>query len=228
MINPFKRAKDQPAEPAPNTGPQGAGVSGPTGPQTPAGGEPGSMPDGPDETAAVLEQLEGELKRLEGERAAAVSERDEARDAHKRALADFQNYQRRAVANEAAARDQGVRGVLYSLMTVIDHFELALLLDPEKTSAKQILDGVTMIKEELLRSLELHGLVLVRPKRGEPFDPSRHEAIMQQAAEGVEPGHIVMTTRLGFLLDGKLVRPAQVAVAPALDDPTAQPQTPNA
>lgn len=161
-----------------------------------------------DETSLLIEELQHQVERL-------TQERDESRTAHIRAVADHQNYHRRALANELTAKEMGIRGVLQSVMPVIDHFDMALLSDPEKVTAKQVMDGVKMIKEELLRALSSHGAVVINPKRGDDFQPHRHEAIMHQPAEGVEPGHVVMTLRVGFEIDGRLVRPAQVSVAPA-------------
>ncbi len=173
-------------------------------------GEPSGTPPPPDvdETQALIEQLDQQIARLS-------AERDEALDAHKRALADFQNYQRRASTNEQQAREQAVRGVLGSVMSVVDHFDMALGQDPDKTTAAAIISGVTMIKEELLNALTLHGVGLIKPAPGEPFDPTRHEAVTHQPADGVPAGHVSALLRLGYTVNDRVVRPAQVAVASA-------------
>lgn len=165
---------------------------------------------GPDETAALIEELQKQISDL-------AKARDEAQGAYTRTLADYSNSQRRALSNEQQAREQGVRGVLMSIMPVVDHFELALSQDPERASAKDVIDGVAMIKDELLRALAAQGIGLIRPGKGEPFDPTRHEAVLQQQVEGVAPGHVVMTLRIGYTLNDRIVRPAQVAVAPKGD-----------
>ncbi|MGD9690771.1 MAG: nucleotide exchange factor GrpE [Phycisphaerales bacterium] len=188
-MNPF-RSKNQPDE-TPGGGPSDAGSAG---------------ADGPDETAALIEQLDQQIVRL-------TAERDEAVAAHKHALADFQNYQRRAWQNEQQAREQATRGVLGSIISVVDHFDMALNQDPAKTTAGAIIAGVTMIKDELLTALTAHGVGIIRPARGDAFDPTRHEAVMQQPGEGVEAGHIVSLARLGYTVNERVVRPAQVIVA---------------
>lgn len=160
-----------------------------------------------DETSALIDELQTQVQRL-------TQERNEAQNAHKLALADFQNYQRRAMSNETEARQQGVRSVLHSVMPVLDHFDMALLSNPEKVSAQQVMDGVQMIKTELIRALSAHGVHMISPAKDDMFDPQRHEAIMHQTAEGVQPGHVVITLRPGFTLNDRLVRPAQVSVAP--------------
>ncbi len=163
-----------------------------------------------DETAAEFERLDAEIVKLR-------AERDEAIDAHKRALADFQNYQRRAHQNERDAREQAVRGVLSNILSVVDHFDMALGQDPTKTTAAAIISGVTMIKEELLGALTQHGVGLIRPQPGDTFDATRHEAVFQQPAEGIAPGHVSALMRIGYTVNERVVRPAQVAVAPAAD-----------
>ncbi|CAN5713613.1 nucleotide exchange factor GrpE [soil metagenome] len=173
-----------------------------------AASDGGAFPEGPDETAALIDDLARQNDTLR-------AERDEARDAHKRALADHQNAHRRALANEQTAKEMGVRGVLLSVLPVIDNFDMAMLSDPSKVSAQQVMDGVGLIKAEMLRALSGHGATLINPKPGDVFDPQRHEAIMHQPAEGIAPNHIVNTLRVGFEIGGRLVRPAQVSVAPA-------------
>ncbi len=142
------------------------------------------------------------------------SELDEARNRNVRMLADYQNYQRRALQNELAAKADGVSSVVRSIVSVVDHFDLALAQDPSKASAEQIITGVRVIREELVRALAQHGVVLIAPAKGDEFTPGRHEAIMQQPAEGVAPGHVVSTFQPGFALGERILRPAKVAIAP--------------
>jgi molecular chaperone GrpE len=200
-MNPFKR-KDE-SKPDPETGPIPA--------------DPGSMADGVDETAALIDQLERQLDTLRQERDAAVSERDQAQAAWKHAMADFQNFQRRSVQNEQSAREQAVRSVLHSILPVVDHFEMALALNPEASTARQVIDGVSMIKDELLRAVSLHGVQVIKPARGEAFDASRHKAIAQQPAvpADVSAGNVLMAVRVGYEMDGRVIRPAEVIVASA-------------
>jgi molecular chaperone GrpE len=135
-----------------------------------------------------------------------------------RLMADFQNFQRRAATNERVARAQGVSSVVTSVVPVIDHFDLALAQDTSKASAQQIVDGVKVIREELLRVLTRHGVQVVSPTPNDEFVPGRHEAIMQMPVEGVASGHIAQTFQPGFVLrEGEqefVLRPAKVAVAP--------------
>lgn len=159
--------------------------------------------------------LQEKVAKLEAELA-------EANSRTLRTMADFQNYQKRSYTNEQIARATGAASVVQGVVTVIDHFDLALQQDTSKVSAEQIASGVKVIREELLRTLQQQGLSVISPKPGDEFVPGIHEAIMQQKAEGIGPGKVVATFQSGYSLAGagagggdKVIRPAKVSVSPA-------------
>lgn len=143
------------------------------------------------------------------------AERDDWKNKFTRLMADFQNYQRRSLANEDQAREQATRSVVSSLVQVLDHFQLALMVDPAKTNAEQVIQGVSVIRDEMLKVLARHGVTAIAPKPNDEFDPARHEAIMQARAEGVQPGRVAAMLQEGFMVQDKVLRPAKVSVAPA-------------
>ncbi|MEQ8770610.1 MAG: nucleotide exchange factor GrpE [Phycisphaerales bacterium] len=145
---------------------------------------------------------------------AALAERDEQFAKLQRAVADHQNFQRRAGINEREARTQALTGVVQSIIPVLDNFELALGQDLEKATAQQIAGGVTVIRDELLRVLSTYGVTKIDPQVGDEFDPMEHEAMLQQPAEGVGPGRIAAALGVGYKLGERVVRPAKVAVVP--------------
>lgn len=141
-------------------------------------------------------------------------EMDELNSKYLRTLADYQNSQRRAASNENEARQQGATGVVRAVLTVMDHFDLALAQDMSRASTEQIAGGVRVIRDELARVLQSQGVTPIMPEPGTPFDPMQHEAVMQQAAPGVEPGHIAAALQAGYMLGTRVIRPAKVSVAP--------------
>ncbi|HRJ49411.1 MAG: nucleotide exchange factor GrpE [Phycisphaeraceae bacterium] len=141
-----------------------------------------------------------------------------------RSLADFQNFQRRALLNEQEARLQGRGQVVQSLLGVLDNFDLALNVDTMTATAEQVVKGVRVIREELLRILQSHGVNLLSPEQGDEFDPMVHQAVVQQEDDSVPPGRIVATLQPGYTLctslpgeprQERVIRPAMVAVRPA-------------
>lgn len=158
--------------------------------------------------------LQEKVAKLEGELA-------EANSRALRTMADFQNYQKRSYSNEQIAKATGAAGVINGVVSVIDHFDLALQQDTSKVTAEQIAAGVKVIREELLRTLQQQGLSVINPKPGDEFVPGIHEAIMQQKADGIGPGKVVATFQSGYSLAGaaagggdKVIRPAKVSVSP--------------
>lgn len=170
-----------------------------------------SRPEGMDEAGEGSPTIDALLAQIE----ALTAERDDAKAAYLRSLADFQNYQRRSLENEREAKRQGVTSLLLSVVPVIDHFDMALTLDPEKTSAQQVVDGVRVIRDELIRVLGMHGVTPINPALNDELDPNRHHALMQQSAPGVEPGRISRTLQVGYALGDRVIRPANVMVAPS-------------
>ncbi len=130
-----------------------------------------------------------------------------------RVMADYQNYERRAIQNQLRAKQDGSADVALGVVGVLDHFDLALGHDAAKGSAEQIIAGVRVIRDELIKTLGRHGVGLINPARGEEFQPGRHEAIMQKSEADLPPGHVVMTFQSGYTLGDRVLRPAKVAVS---------------
>ncbi|MDP7029305.1 MAG: nucleotide exchange factor GrpE [Phycisphaerales bacterium] len=137
-----------------------------------------------------------------------------ARTDRLRALAELSNNQRRASENEVRVSRAAVAGSLRSLLTVSDQLDLALEQDAASMSAEQFAEGVRLARDEFMKVLADQGAHRIEPEVGDEFDPQRHEAMLQQAAEGIEPGHITMVMQPGFETGHHVLRAAKVAVAP--------------
>lgn len=156
----------------------------------------------------------GDADDLEQQLAELAAQRDEANQKYLRTLADYQNSQRRAVANEQESRRQGITSVVLSVLPVIDHFDLALGQDVKKVTVDQLRSGVQVIRDELIRVLQKYGVELVAPQPNDEFDPMRHQAVVQQDVESIEPGRIVATLQSGYAMGERIIRPATVSVRP--------------
>jgi molecular chaperone GrpE len=146
------------------------------------------------------------------------SERDEAIAARQRAMADFLNYQRRAQLNESQARRDGVSAVVRSLLPALDHFDLALGQDPDQVTVAQLFDGVRIVRTELSKALECHGVRTIAPEIGDPFDPNLHQAVMHQPTGEYEPNSIVNLLQVGYAIGELMIRPASVVVAAPVEE----------
>jgi molecular chaperone GrpE len=74
-----------------------------------------------------------------------------------------------------------------------------------------------MTLQQFLGILQRFGVTPIAVE-GEPFDPTKHEAVMEQVTDDYSPGHVVAEFQKGYLLNDRLVRPAKVAVAKAQDN----------
>jgi molecular chaperone GrpE len=154
---------------------------------------------------AALEERIGQL----------VAELEDAKARTLRVMADYHNYQRRSLQNEDAARREGIAAVVASVVPVLDHFDIALSHTGCGEEGAQIMSGVRVIREELLKALAQHGVRVVSPAENDEFEPGKHEAVMQRAAEGIQPGRIVQVFQAGYVLGtDRVLRPAKVVVAP--------------
>ncbi len=157
----------------------------------------------------IAEEEAGEADPL----ADAIAERDELADKLKRMMADYQNFGRRAEQNVVAAKQQKLIEIAKQLIPVLDHFDSALGLDPEKTSAADLIKGVTIVRDELMRTLTGFGVQRLDVETGEAFDPNLHEALMRQPDTDIESNHVTAQLQPGYVLNDVTIRPAKVSIA---------------
>jgi len=141
------------------------------------------------------------------------SQIDDAVAARQRALADFHNYQKRAAESEIRANIAGSAKVARSLLAVVDQFDMALNQDIAQLSAEQLLGGIRLVRDELVRALNSHGVKRFEPEIGDEFDPMKNEAMMRQPSEDVKPNHIVCVLQAGYQMGDLVLRPAKVSIA---------------
>jgi len=155
--------------------------------------------DQPSEVAELRRQLDDKQDRL----LRAVAETENVR---RRAQRDREEYIR--YANETLLRD---------LVPVLDNLDRALEAARTAGNAPGVVEGVELIQRELLKVLERSGVVRYSGV-GQPFDPTRHEAIARTVTSTVQPDTIVSEQLPGYLLHGRVLRAALVVVAVAADE----------
>jgi len=170
---------------------------------------------------------EAELLRLREALEAKSREADAARDRYVRTVAEFDNARKRAVRE----REELIRGanesLIRELLPVLDNFERALQAARGDAGAAGVTAGVELIQRELLRVLEKFG-VTAFTSVGVPFDPERHEAVARVPAAGRPEMTVVGETARGYLLNGRVLRPAMVTVAMNADSEAGEPNAGNA
>lgn len=126
--------------------------------------------------------------------------------------AEFDNYRKRVAREKEGLVAFGNERLLRAILPVLDNLERAMAHEGETASAEAILSGVRMTYEQMLAELRKFGLEQVQAA-GRVFDPNLHEAIARVPWEGEPEGTVLTEERKGYLLNGRLLRPAQVTVA---------------
>jgi molecular chaperone GrpE len=141
---------------------------------------------------------------------------EEHRERYLRAAAEFDNARKRAAREREDYTRYANEAMLRELLPVLDNFERALQAARGEPAAAPVTAGVELIQRELLRVLEKFG-VTPFTSVGQPFDPERHEAIARVPAQDHPEGTVVGETARGYLLSGRVLRPAMVTVASSPD-----------
>lgn len=133
-----------------------------------------------------------------------------------RALAEAENTRRRAIKDREDASKYAVSAFAKDLLDFADNFSRALSAMPEGDEAtseqiKGIIDGIRAMDKELLKTLEKHGITKIEPM-DEKFDPNFHEVMFEAPVPGKPAGMIIELIEPGYILHGRLLRPARVGV----------------
>lgn len=143
-----------------------------------------------------------------------------------RAIAELENVRKRSAREIDAARQFGVERFAADLLPVADTLDLALRSAADADVAT-LAQGQEATLRILLKAFERANLVPVEPE-GEPFDPTLHEAMAMQLAPDRPPHTVLQVVQKGWLLNGRLLRPARVIVSTPLAGPevSAPPESP--
>ena len=144
-----------------------------------------------------------------------AAERDDFLRRLQRAMADYQNLQKRLAKLQESARDATLRSLGASIMDVADRLDLALQSARQTPGAQGLVAGLELVAQSFGAALEK---LDIRPIEavGRDFDPNYHQAVMQQPVPGTPAGKVVRELRRGYMLaDRQVIRPTQVVVSAA-------------
>jgi molecular chaperone GrpE len=174
-----------------------------------------------DEDAAredAPEDLEGEVATAaaaeatpEARIAELEAELDQARQAHARAVADYQNLRRRSNEERAEQARLTMKTLVLNYLPVLDDLNRALdsVGDHQELSDHPWVEGVRIVQRKFTAILEAAGARAVEAAVGSPFNPELHEAVANQPGPLNE---IIGVIQSGYMLDGMVIRPAMVVV----------------
>ncbi len=150
------------------------------------------------------------VQALTEELAAARQTEADYLDRLQRVTAEFDNFRKRTLREQAQLRELGSERVLSSMLPTLDSFDAAMALPVETETEQRLLDGMAGTHSQLTEALGREGLTPIAAL-GETFDPSVHEAISAPPnASG--PLVVIAEIRRGYKLKDRVLRPALVAL----------------
>lgn len=169
-------------------------------------------PDSPEALGLVLPEDAAEaVPLLLQELAEARTSGESYLDDLQRVVADFDNYRKRVQREQSEGSGRASAKLVTSLLPVLDSFDVAFIHEAETSGEEKLLSGMRSTYQLLMDTLSKEGLEPVAAL-GERFDPELHEAV--QAPDNPDGGDLLVTQELrrGYLLGGRILRPALVAV----------------
>jgi molecular chaperone GrpE len=128
-----------------------------------------------------------------------------------RARADFENYRRRMVRDQAENAQLACESLILDLLPILDNFSLGLEA-AERSGNREIVQGFDLIWQQLQQLLRARGLSSVGAA-GDMFDSNVADALTLVPSADIHEGHVVNVIRAGYFLGKKLLRPAAVTVS---------------
>ena len=170
------------------------------------------IPPAETDAAAPPEVPDAAPLHTDAELAAAVEAASaESKDRMLRISAEYENFRRRVQKEREQWGAEAIERFVADLLGVLDDFDRALSV--KSASAESIVEGVRITEKALCVALSRHGVECVDPA-GQKFDPKFHEAIQRvPPTEAAPAGTVAMVFEKGYVLKGKLLRPARVQVA---------------
>jgi molecular chaperone GrpE len=154
----------------------------------------------PGETEALMVKLQEAEKRSA-----------ENYDKYVRAVAELDNYRKRAVREKADAIQYGNETLLRDILPLVDGMDRALEHACDSNDFEAFKKGLKLLQGQILGCLQKHGVETI-DTAGKEFDPYVHEAMMQVESAEHEDSKVVDEFERGYLLNGRLLRPAKVSV----------------
>jgi molecular chaperone GrpE len=169
------------------------------------------------EATAVLpgEAFRPDVAELDAALLAANAKAEENFGQYVRTLAEFDNFRKRAARDLENAHRFAIERFAQELVPALDGFELALA-NSGTSDVGRLLEGQAATHRLLLKAFEKAGITALDPT-GKPFNPNEHEAMVAQPSDAHPPGTVLQTVQKGYLLNGRLLRPARVIVSRAAD-----------
>jgi len=152
---------------------------------------------------------EAQIAALTAERDQLAADKADLKDRLLRALADFDNFRRRAERDRSEYVQFAAMEMVRDLVPILDDFRRAVKVE---TADKKYAKGIELIDQRLFETLKKAGLEPIEAA-GKQFDPNLHQAVDRVQSEDLPDQTILEEYQSGYNFKGKLLRPAMVKVA---------------
>lgn len=129
-----------------------------------------------------------------------------------RARADFLNYKKEEMERIKEILKYGNENLILKILPILDNFEKAEKEIPDDKKNDKLLEGILQIKTQFQDFLKNQGIEEIKTV-GEKFDPNFQEVVQEIEKADCESGTVIEETQKGYILNGKVIRPAKVKVA---------------
>jgi molecular chaperone GrpE len=167
------------------------------------------------EAAAEAETGEVSIESLQQQLEAAQQQAAANLDKALRVQAEMENLKRRVQKDLDDERKYGLTKIAKELLSVIDSLELGIqAASSDLPEVVKLREGSELTVKQFEAVFGKFNIEAIDPT-GQPFNPELHQAMVMQPSSTVEPGSVINTFQKGYVLNGRLLRPAMVVVAKA-------------
>jgi len=128
-----------------------------------------------------------------------------------RARADFLNYKKEEMERLREVLEYGSQELILKILPVLDNLEKAEAQVPLDFKDNEWVKGISQIRSQLQDFLRKEGVEEIKTI-GKKFDPNFHEALEKIEKEDKEPGEVIEEIQKGYILNGRVIRPARVKI----------------
>ncbi len=161
-----------------------------------------------DEEEEVVEEVAHESQSISK---TVEEERDEYLAGWKRALADYENIKKDSAKERQSTRQWVIAEMMIAYLPIYDHLESATKNSPDIPEAKEWFKGVGFIRDQVKSIMNEYGVVKIETE-GQKFDTHIHESVGSEVRTELDEEIIISEVQSGFMLNGKLLRPAKVII----------------
>ena len=176
-----------------------------------------AQPVEPTDVDSEVTAEQARVAELEAQLETAIQKAAEERERALRTAAEMENLRRRTELDMEKAHKFALEKFANELLPVLDNLERAIeLADKENGALKPMIEGVELTLKSMQSGVAKFGLVALDPTN-QPFDPNAHQAMSMIPSADVAPNTVIAVMQKGYELNGRVIRPAMVMIAKAID-----------